>query len=378
MTRISDSDADESIPVPEQAAHWWIVLHEDTCTAADREAFAAWLRRSPERVEAYLRVKMLMETLRSQQHHWPETPADELIRHARGWSAEIIPFARSRAAAPVPGLFAFLGARMFIYVSFAVVCCVVMLSWLVWSPQQFATDVGEQRSVLLDDGSVITLNTSSQIEVKYSDSRRFIRLVRGEALFDVAHDAHRPFDVDTGKVVVRAVGTRFNVDRRDHRTTVSVVEGKVQVMADESPLSPRSPQSAMSGDSAHAPAMEVLIEAQRLVVTDSGMGQPEVIVDIAPVTAWTQRQLVFENQTLGEVAAEFNRYNRQHILIESARLRSQLVTGVFQANDPASFLGFISNIPQVRVTTSPAGHFLVALEQGVEATEAGDGPKVAR
>jgi transmembrane sensor len=224
---------------------------------------------------------------------------------------------------------------------------------------------------------VITLNTSSQIEVKYSDAHRFIRLVRGEALFDVAHDAQRPFDVDTGKAVVRAVGTRFNVDRRDHRTTVSVVEGKVQVMADESS---RSPQPGASDDSAHAPApaMEVLTKAQRLVVTDSGLGQPEVIADIAPVTAWTQRQLVFENQTLGEVAAEFNRYNRQHILIESARLRSQLVTGVFQANDPASFLGFISNIPQVRVTTSPAGHYLVALEQSVEVTEAGEGPKVVR
>lgn len=375
MTRIGDSASDESIPLPEQAAHWWVVLHDDTCTAADREAFAAWLRRSPERVEAYLRVNMVMETLHSQRHYWPETPADELIRQARGSSAEIIPFARSRAAAPVPAVFAFLVPRMFIYASFVVLCCAVLLGWLVWSPQRFATDIGEQRSVLLDDGSVITLNTSSQIEVKYSDERRFIRLVRGEALFDVAHDVHRPFDVDTGKAVVRAVGTRFNVDRRDHRTTVSVVEGKVQVVANESP---RSPHSALSGDSANAPAMEVLTKAQRLVVTDSGMGQPEVIADIAPVTAWTQRQLVFENRTLGEVAEEFNRYNRQHILIESARLRSQLITGVFQANDPASFLGFISNIPHARVATSPEGHFVVSVEQSVEATQVWDGPEVAR
>lgn len=376
MTRPGIPHADEFGTVPEQAAYWWVILHEETCTAADREAFAAWVRRSPERVEAYLRVNMLMGTLQSKQRQWPETPVDELIRQARGTSAEIIPFARSRPAARGLGPLAFLGGRMFMYAGLAVMCCAVLLAWFVWAPQRYETEIGEQRSVLLDDGSVIMLNTSSQIEVKYSDGRRFIRLVRGEALFDVAHDPHRPFDVDTGKAVVRAVGTRFNVDRRAHRTTVSVVEGKVQVIAEEAP---RAPQSQANGSvSTTAPTTEFLTEAQQLVVTDLGMGPPEAIADIVPVTAWTKRQLVFENQPLGDVAAEFNRYNRQHILIQSPQLRTQSVTGVFQANDSASFLGFIENIPGVRVTTSSAGHYLISLEQGGEHTGVGEGPNVVR
>jgi transmembrane sensor len=255
-------------------------------------------------------------------------------------------------------------------------CVAVALSSFVLSPERYATDIGEQRSVLLDDGSLVTLNTDSRIEVKYNDHRRFVRLVRGEALFNVAHERERPFDVDTGNAVVRAVGTQFNVDRRADRTTVSVVEGKVQVIAEPS-ASPALP--APGGAAAKEQSeSEFLAASERLVLTESGMGEPEPIANLAPVTAWTQRQLVFENQSLGEVAEEFNRYNRQHILIQSAQLRTQQVTGVFQANDSASFLAFIARVPGVRVTTTEQGHHLVSLQEGVERNQAGEGPNVAR
>jgi transmembrane sensor len=370
MKRLNSTDAIEAATMPEQAAHWWIVLHEDSCTREDREAFAAWVRRSPERVEAYLRVNMLMGTLQSKQRQWSEIPAEELIRRARASSAEIIPLARSVPLARAPRPNTSLRVRMATYAGVAAICCVLVVAWLLWLPERFQTDIGEQRSVLLGDGSLITLNTASEIEVKYTEGRRFIRLIRGEALFEVAHDPQRPFDVDTGKAVVRAVGTRFNIDRRTDRTTVSVVQGKVQVMSEQPGREARTPDH----DSAApvAPPMAVLVQAQRLVVTEAGMSEPEHIADIAPVTAWTQRQLVFEKRGLGEVAEEFNRYNRQHILIESPRLRTQSVTGVFQANDSAAFLVFIANIPGVRVTTTAAGHHVVSL------VEDGEGPKVLR
>jgi transmembrane sensor len=370
MKRLPSADAIEAATMPEQAAHWWIVLHEEACTKEDRDAFSAWVRRSPERVEAYLRVSMLMGTLQSKQRTWSDIPADELIRRARASSAEIIPLPRAVPVAPAPAPNRLAGTRMFTYASMAAIGCVLVVAWLLWLPERFRTDIGEQRSVLLDDGSLITLNTASEIEVKYTDGRRFVRLARGEALFEVAHDPQRPFDVDTGKAVVRAVGTRFNIDRRADHTTVSVVQGKVQVMTEQPPQGDRAPGRAAAAPA--APPMEVLIEAQRLVVTEAGMSEPEHIADIAPVTAWTQRQLVFESRSLGEVAEEFNRYNRQHILIESPRLRAQSVTGVFQANDSASFLIFISNIPGVRVTTNAAGHHVVSL------ADAGEGPKVLR
>lgn len=361
MKRSGIPDSDEFGTVPQQAAHWWVVLHEETCTTADREAFAEWVRRSPERVEAFLRVNMLMGTLQSKSRRWPETSVEELIRQARGSSAEIIPLPRKSAAVRRYNPFAFLGARMFVYASLAVVCCAVVLAWLLWLPQRYQTEIGEQRSVLLKDGSVIMLNTASEIEVKYSDDRRFIKLVRGEALFDVAHDAQRPFDVDSGKVVVRAVGTRFNVDRRADRTTVSVVEGKVQVIAEQ----PRPNPSTRNEAAGAAPAVELVAAAQRVVLTEAGMGPTEQLTDTATVTAWTQRQLVFENRSLYDVAAEFNRYNRQRIVIESPELSVQQVTGVFRANDSAPFLAFIARIPGVRIHTNDAGDFVIsAVEEG--------------
>ena len=82
---------------------------------------------------------------------------------------------------------------------------------------------------MLNDGSVVTLNTSSAIEVSLVKSHRTVTLLSGEALFQVAHDTLRPFEVKTGDTTIRAVGTQFDVDSRTAGTTVTVVEGKVAV-----------------------------------------------------------------------------------------------------------------------------------------------------
>lgn len=79
------------------------------------------------------------------------------------------------------------------------------------------------------------------------------------------------------------------------------------------------------------------------------MSAPEHLASAAPVIAWTQRQLVFERRPLGEVAEEFNRYNRERIKIDSVALRDKVVTGVFEANDPDSFVSFLAKIPGVEI-----------------------------
>lgn len=249
----------------------------------------------------------------------------------------------------------------------ATFCIAVLAVWFVVSPSRYETGLGEQRSVVLDDGSIVTLNTSSRIEVVYAKRTRFIRLVRGEALFDVAHDPARPFDVSVGTALVRAVGTQFNIDRRTDRATVTVVEGSVQVIPKHES---QQGSKAGSNDPSLEPVSEVIAAAQRIVVTESGMSPPERLADVAPVTAWTQRQLVFENRSLSEVAAEFNRYNRHRILIESDELQTQQVTGVFLAHDASSFLAFVSGIPGVRVRTTEDGDHVVYMHS----LDAGGGP----
>lgn len=236
------------------------------------------------------------------------------------------------------------------------------------SRHEYSTRLGEQRSVVLEDGSIVSLNTSSVIEVAFGERQRLIRLKRGEALFQVAHDAARPFDVVAGSVTIRAVGTQFNVDRRADHTTVTVVEGKVQVSA---AAQSGSPESAAGGN---VPHLEELAAAQRLIVTGTLLSAPEPVRNVPPVTAWTQRKLMFENRPIQEVAEEFNRYNREHILIGSPALKAQRVTGVFQANDPASFLAFVAGIPGVSIQTTREGHHEVTLNRGVEKFDAAGGP----
>jgi transmembrane sensor len=179
--------------------------------------------------------------------------------------------------------------------------------------------------------------------------------------------------VSVGAAVVRAVGTQFNIDRRSDRATVTVVEGKVKVTSERAGTQGTAPGS---NDPAAEPLSEVITAAERVVVTLSGMSEPEHLSDLAPVTAWTQRQLVFENRSLAEVAAEFNRYNRQRILIESDELRSEEVTGVFQANDAAAFLAFITGLPGVSVRANEQGDHVVYLESSANReSETRGGPK---
>jgi len=358
MTSHGPFPEDDLTPVSQQAAHWWVVLHDESCTAEDREAFAAWVKRAPDRVEAFLRQSILSKALKTSDIRWPDVSAAELVRQARSTSAEVIPaFPLARVAQPRRPIFRW-STRMLMSASLATVFLVVLAVWVLIVPSRYETDLGEQRSVLLDDGSIIMLNTSSQIEVKYTKERRFVRLVRGEALFEVARDVARPFDVAVGGALVRAVGTQFNIDLRADRATVTVVEGRVKVMPEDANAQGRA---AGTNDPSAEPLTEMIVAAQRVIVTTSGVGEPEQIEDLAPVTAWTQRQLVFENRPLAEVAAEFNRYNHRRIIIESNALQTQQVTGVFQANDPASFLAFISGIPGVRIRANDAGDHIVYL-----------------
>lgn len=357
MTTIDPRTEHDPRPLSEQAAHWWVVLHDESCTVADREAFVAWVRRSPVRVEAFLRVSMVQSALHASDVRWPEISAEELIRQAREASAEIIPLSRfSPTEQPRRPVFNWSARILSASLAMALVAAVAL--WLLLAPARYETGIGEQRSIVLDDGSMVILNTASRIEVEYSKQRRAIRLVRGEALFEVTKDAARPFEVSVGATVVRAVGTQFNIYRRSDRAIVTVVSGKVKVIPDT------GTQDAASGSNHPAAESrgEVIATAERVIVTPSGMSEREHLSDLTPVTAWTQRQLVFENRPLAEVADEFNRYNRQRILIESQALQSQEVTGVFQANDAASFLAFISGVTGVAVRVNEQGDHVVYLD----------------
>ena len=353
------SDMESPTSVLEQASHWWELLHSDSASSSDHREFGEWVARSPERVEAYLETARLVKAIKSPKLIWPSTAAEVLIREAKSSPETVLPFSTAQVAAPVDRRGARQSHRRLAWATAAVLLIGVgLVLFMLRTPQEFRTALGEQRSLLLGDGSRVTLNTASTIEVNLHNGRREVRLVQGEALFEVAHDAARPFVVRAGNALLKDVGTQFNVDMHSNGTTVTVVEGRVVVDSPEA----RTIAGAQADNSSRGTVEPLILGANdRVVVTSAGVGAPQRGVNVAASVAWTQHQLMFEHRPLGEVAEEFNRYNKDRIAIDSAELKSQEVTGVFDAKDPASFVAFLSNIPGVEIREGADGTHIVLL-----------------
>src|SRR5690606_2011811 len=165
--------------------------------------------------------------------------------------------------------------------------------------QSYSTRLGEVKVTPLADGSVMTLNTASRVVVTFSDTQRSIRLLEGEALFDVARDAARPFVVAAGEARVRAVGTSFMVRRLgDAPVQVLVREGIVEV-------------SRNAGNATPGP---VRVAANTRAVESSSSVTPVAAMPVEPAVirrelAWREGRIAFQGETLGQAAAQFSRYS---------------------------------------------------------------------
>ena len=217
-------------------------------------------------------------------------------------------------------------------------------------PNTYTTAIGEQTSLPLPDGSLVTLNTQSTLRVAYSDQFRDIHLTAGEALFDVTKDPDRPFRVITEHAVVTAVGTQFNVRNVADDVVVTVVKGIVDVVT----ASPGNSGSNVPSSATTPPAQPArLTVGQQARVAAGEVAVIDTVVDRA--TAWKERRLVFESLTLEEVIDEFNRYNDPPLLIDDPALRELPISGVFRANDRASFVEFLDTMNLAQSQTRADG-----------------------
>lgn len=195
--------------------------------------------------------------------------------------------------------------------------------------QEYRTDIGGRKTILLSDGSTVEINTDSDLRVRMSNSRRDLTLKRGEALFHVAHDTGRPFYVVAGGTVVRAVGTAFSVRvHEDNRVEVLVTEGRVAVGTPDNldqPTLPASAETISRGEAASAAHSK--LSSRRMHAED-----------MARKLAWTTGRLSFQGESLTEAVGEFNRYNRRHLSIADPSITLRQVGGNFRATDPDSFV----------------------------------------
>jgi len=185
----------------------------------------------------------------------------------------------------------------------------------------------------LVDGSSVTLNTSSTIQVDYTSDTRNVDLLQGEALFDVTKDPGRPFVVRAGAARVRAIGTSFSVRRHlDGRVKVLVSEGVVELSANDGALPVRVNASVAATTEARSTKdTQVVVEIADLAPADVAKG-----------LAWRDGMLSFDGETLAEAATEFARYAPRKIVIDDPELAREQVTGLFSATDPEGFAKAIS------------------------------------
>jgi transmembrane sensor len=329
----------------EEAAEWFVEFNTGEPEPLRKQAFDEWLRKSPEHVRCYLELLPLWEdaALRPTSD---TTSVDELIALGRrpdtviAWhgtqDATTRGHLKVRSALHGKRYRRRLNAvsRRFVLASSMVM--VFVIGTILWSQsirgQTFTTAVGEQRTVQLTDGSSIELNTDSRVRVRFGDHQRDVELTYGQALFHVAKDPTRPFVVASDRSRIRAVGTEFDVYLRNSSTTVTVLEGRVAVLSDE-----RRDDSGARLATPVSAGEQITIDAP---IVGAELSSPKR-TDVTNATAWIQHRLRFESTPLPQVAAEFNRYNTRHLIVNDQRLRDFHVSGSFASTDPASLVRFL-------------------------------------
>lgn len=338
MNDLEREDLDNG--VEDMAAYWLVRLSSPDCTPGDRFAFETWKREDPEHERVFTRMQRNNSVA---DRFVADVRVQELIEQAR---AETAPGWRrySRIAAIAATLLVLVGVSAMLSLSGDNDAGAPVLA----AVEGYETAIGERSTISLSDGSIVTLNTNSRIEVDYSEQQRLVRLVHGQGYFEVAKDIDRPFSVEAGGRQVIALGTVFDVrfDTED-MLQVTLVEGRVQV----SHVLNAAETAEGAAISRHAEDIE-LQPGERLVAALNSA--PEVAATDAVVeTSWRTGRLIFQERALEEVVAEMNRYNTQKLVLDDdERLTQMKISGTFKTGRASSFVNALGVIRPLGVERS--------------------------
>ena len=203
--------------------------------------------------------------------------------------------------------------------------------------QAYATTIGGHETLALDDGSRIELNTDTSIRIAMKGKTRKVFLDRGEAYFDIHHDAQRPFVVMAGNARVTDLGTKFTVRREEKRLNVSLIEGRAEL------------DNGEQGDNARSAVLKpgdvAVATRDTLAVTRK---HDEVLKD---ALGWRRGVLVFEDTELAAAAQEFNRYNRKKVVVADSRAAHLRIGGTFPSTNVDAFADAAEAILGLHVKT---------------------------
>ncbi|MBX3302872.1 MAG: FecR family protein [Nitrospira sp.] len=285
---------------------WFARLRSERCSPDEQQAFESWRNQTPSHARAYEEVLALWD--------------DPDLREAANEAALALPRSEPGAAVrfrPQIQVRQFMIAAM---IAGLVVLTGLQLDLPVRLLSDHSTSTGEQRVVTLSDHSTVTLNAQSAIDEAFDDSTRRVRLLKGEAFFQVAHNELKPFVVDSGAITARAVGTAFVVRQESNGIRVTVTEGVVEL----APLQPAWPSLRLTV------GQQVSVTTERV--------SPVQGVDPSQATAWLRGRLVVDNVRFGDVIDELRRYYPGTILIWNSAMNEIRVSGNYNIADPAAML----------------------------------------
>lgn len=303
-------------PSPEEfaeAAAWVARMHGPNRTLQAERGFRRWLDAKPEHASAF-------EAMTAAWDVTAQIPKEPLP-HSTRWRGAGYREGFIRSAIAVVALAA----------------VAVGIALYIDKDAGIATGVGEQRVLTLEDGSRVVLNTATRVVVNYDSQVRKVELKNGEAFFDVAQRADRPFVVEAAGRQVRALGTSFTVRNDAGGLAVTLVEGKVAI----SPTSPNSGEGESGGSHYLSPGQRLTAAAHRPVTIDTPA--------IEKVTAWRRGLVDFQNTPLRDAVAEMNRYTRRTLTLEDSSAAAIAITGVFRAGDTESFAAAVRRAYQVEL-----------------------------
>lgn len=288
--------------IDDQAMRWVARIDRAALEPRDQADLEAWLAGDTRRRGAFLRAEAAWRMLDRASVPIDEADAD---------MSEAAPVSRRWLMAGAGGIAA------------SIALAIGLLGSSETRPARIETARGEIRRVPLDDGSMAVVNTASRVAVALSPDTRAVTLDQGEAWFQVAKDKTRPFVVSAGDVRVRAVGTAFSVRRHSGGADVQVTEGVVEAW--------------VAGD--EADAVRIARGARAFIDMTTGPAIPsQAALEIDRSLAWRTGQIILDGDTLGEAAAEFNRYNSRKIVIGDPQLAAEKLVGRFRTNEPEAFV----------------------------------------
>lgn len=316
---MNTSDSDPSDEMLDETATTWLCEQEEGVSPERAQAFAAWRAESPRHEAAVRRVKemlLLLEDLPTVR-----APLEARLERGESGQAEKARIVRFPILAWAAGLAAAL-----------------VIGWYAWrtepstvsDPARYVTDSEAQRRLGLSDGSLVHINSGSEVVIDFSEHERRVVLNAGEAHFDVAHDETRPFIVTAGGVSVRAVGTAFNVKLAAESIDVLVVEGKVEVSRER--------------DAATRAAERPLIVAgeQTRVLRDEPATAPKVekvtTESIQEQLAWQGPMIPFVDLPLRDLVTQFNRRNSTQLVLGDLELGDRKIGGMIALDQIESFV----------------------------------------